>query len=125
MRTVPPARHCDGVMVYIFVQTGGTSGWIQRLTTRGRCCDFGLGSGGLVSLDDFRHDDEDETPAPGAAPPLSYRDPRRGSERSGGVSPFVFTKGDGKPLYEKPLRWLLRMHEIAAVLHGFRSIFQD
>ena len=42
-----------------------------------------------------------------------------------GSSPFVFTTGDGKPLFEKRLRRLLRKHKIAAVPHGFRSSFRD
>ena len=42
-----------------------------------------------------------------------------------GASTFVFTIGDGKPLFEKQLRRLLRKHKIAAVPHGFRSSFRD
>ena len=42
-----------------------------------------------------------------------------------GASTFVFTIGNGQPLFEKQLRRLLRKHEIAAVPHGFRSSFRD
>ena len=42
-----------------------------------------------------------------------------------GVSPFVFTIGDGQPLFEKQMRRLLQKHKIAAVPHGFRSSFRD
>ena len=42
-----------------------------------------------------------------------------------GASTLVFTIGDGKPLWEKELRRLLRRHKIAAVPHGFRSSFRD
>ena len=43
----------------------------------------------------------------------------------GGASTFVFTIGDGKPLFEKELRRLLRKLGIDAVPHGFRSSFRD
>ena len=43
-------------------------------------------------------------------------------ERAG---PLVFTRGRGKPLDDKQLRWLLRELGIAAVPHGFRSTFRD
>ena len=43
-------------------------------------------------------------------------------ERAG---PLVFTGGQGKPLDDKQLRWLLRELGIAAVPHGFRSSFRD
>ena len=42
-----------------------------------------------------------------------------------GASTFVFIIGDGKALFEKQLRRLLRKHKIAAVPHGFRSSFQN
>ena len=42
-----------------------------------------------------------------------------------GASPFVFTIGDGKPLFEKQVRRLLRKLGIDAVPHGFRSSFRD
>ena len=42
-----------------------------------------------------------------------------------GNSPLVFTRGQGKPLNDKQLRWLLRELGIAAVPHGFRSSFRD
>ena len=37
----------------------------------------------------------------------------------------MFTKEGGKPLNEERRRRLLRMHEIAVALHGFRSSFRD
>ena len=37
----------------------------------------------------------------------------------------MFTRGRGKPLDDKQLRWLLRELGIAAVPHGFRSTFRD
>ena len=43
----------------------------------------------------------------------------------GGANPLVFTIGNRKPLFEKQLCRLLRKHRIAAVPHGFRSIFRD
>ena len=42
-----------------------------------------------------------------------------------GAGPLVFTRGQGKPLYDKELRWLVREQGIAAVPHGFRSSFRD
>ena len=42
-----------------------------------------------------------------------------------GAGPLVFTHGQGKPLDDKQLRWLLREFGIAAVPHGFRSSFRD
>ena len=42
-----------------------------------------------------------------------------------GTGPLVFTRGQGKPLNDKQLRWLVREHRIAAVPHGFRSSFRD
>ena len=42
-----------------------------------------------------------------------------------GDGPLVFTGGQGKPLDDKQLRWLLRELGIAAVPHGFRSSFRD
>ena len=42
-----------------------------------------------------------------------------------GAGPLVFTHGQGMPLDDKQLRWLLRELGIAAVLHGFRSSFRD
>ena len=41
------------------------------------------------------------------------------------AGPLVFTGGQGKPLDDKQLRWLLRELGIAAVQHGFRSSFRD
>ena len=41
------------------------------------------------------------------------------------AGPLVFTDGQGKPLDDKQLRWLLREQGIAAVPHGFRSSFRD
>ena len=41
------------------------------------------------------------------------------------AGPLVFTGGQGKPLDDKQLRWLLRELGIAAVPHGFRSSFRD
>ena len=35
------------------------------------------------------------------------------------------TRGQGKPLNDKELRWLVREQGIAAVPHGFRSSFRD
>ena len=43
----------------------------------------------------------------------------------GGASPLVFALGDGRPIFDKRLRRLLRKLEIAAVPHGFRSSFRD
>ena len=42
-----------------------------------------------------------------------------------GAGPLVFSRGQGKPLNDKQLRWLVREHGIAAVPHGFRSSFRD
>ena len=42
-----------------------------------------------------------------------------------GAGPLVFTRGGGKPLNDKELRWLVREQGIAAVPHGFRSSFRD
>ena len=42
-----------------------------------------------------------------------------------GTGPLVFTRGGGKPLNDKELRWLVREQGIAAVPHGFRSSFRD
>ena len=42
-----------------------------------------------------------------------------------GTGPLVFTRGQGKPLNDKQLRWLVREQGIAAVPHGFRSSFRD
>ncbi len=42
-----------------------------------------------------------------------------------GAGPLVFTRGEGKPLNDKELRWLVREQGIAAVPHGFRSSFRD
>ena len=42
-----------------------------------------------------------------------------------GVSPLVFTAGDGEQLDEKVLRRLLERQRVAAVPHGFRSSFRD
>ena len=47
------------------------------------------------------------------------------ARKLGRGSPFVFTLGDGKPLFEKQLRRLLRKLDVAAVPHGFRSSFRD
>ena len=41
------------------------------------------------------------------------------------AGPLVFTRGQGKPLNDKELRWLIREGGIAAVPHGFRSSFRD
>ncbi len=41
------------------------------------------------------------------------------------AGPLVFTRGQGKPLNDKELRWLVREQGIAAVPHGFRSSFRD
>ena len=42
-----------------------------------------------------------------------------------GAGPLVFTRGQGKPLNDKELRWLVHEQGIAAVPHGFRSSFRD
>ena len=42
-----------------------------------------------------------------------------------GTGPVVFTRGQGKPLNDKQLRWLVREQGIAAVPHGFRASFRD
>ena len=42
-----------------------------------------------------------------------------------GGSPLVFALPDGRPIFDKRLRRLLRKLEIAAVPHGFRSSFRD
>ena len=42
-----------------------------------------------------------------------------------GAGPLVFTRGQGKPLNDKELRWLVREQEIAAVPYRFRSSFRD
>ena len=42
-----------------------------------------------------------------------------------GSGPLVFTRGEGKSLSDKELRWLVRELGIAAVPHGFRSSFRD
>ena len=41
------------------------------------------------------------------------------------AGPLVFTLGEGKPLDDKQLRWMLRELGVAAVPHGFRSSFRD
>ena len=38
----------------------------------------------------------------------------------GAGGPLVFTVGDGKPIFDKQLRRLLRKLNIGAVPHGFR-----
>ena len=43
----------------------------------------------------------------------------------GDGSPLVFALGDGRPIFDKRLRRLLRKLEIGAVPHGFRSSFRD
>ena len=48
------------------------------------------------------------------------------ARRLGGEdSRLVFTRLNGRPLFEKRLRQLLQKHRIAAVPHGFRSSFRD
>ncbi len=42
-----------------------------------------------------------------------------------GTGPLVFSRGQGRPLSDKELRWLVREQGIAAVPHGFRSSFRD
>ena len=42
-----------------------------------------------------------------------------------GAGPLVFIDGQGKPLDDKQLRWMVRELGIAAVPHGFRSSFRD
>ena len=39
--------------------------------------------------------------------------------------PLVFTHGEGQPLDDRQLRWMVRELGIAAVPHGFRSSFRD
>ena len=43
----------------------------------------------------------------------------------GAASPLVFALRDGRPIFAKRLRRLLRKCQIAAVPHGFRSSFRD
>ena len=43
----------------------------------------------------------------------------------GDGSPLVFALRDGRPIFDKRLRRLLRKLEIGAVPHGFRSSFRD
>ena len=43
----------------------------------------------------------------------------------GDGSPLVFALGDGRPIFDKRLRRLLRKLEIGAVPHGLRSNFRD
>ena len=43
----------------------------------------------------------------------------------GGGSPLVFTPGDGKPIFEKRLRRVLRKLRVGAVPYGFRSSFRN
>ena len=43
----------------------------------------------------------------------------------GGGSPLVFALPDGRPIFDKRLRRLLRKLEIGAVPHGFQSSFRD
>ena len=70
--------------------------------------------------------DEGQPPASGAAVRTRPGDSRGGTEALGaGAGPLVFTDGQGKPLDDKQLRWLLREQGIAAVPHGFRSSFRD
>ena len=42
-----------------------------------------------------------------------------------GAGPLVFIDGQGKPLDDKQLRWMVRELGIGAVAHGFRSSFRD
>ncbi|MCY3759462.1 MAG: site-specific integrase [Acidobacteria bacterium] len=42
-----------------------------------------------------------------------------------GDGPLVFTHGEGQPLDDRQLRWMVRELGIAAVPHGFRSSFRD
>ena len=48
-----------------------------------------------------------------------------GARTLGGGGPLVFTLGEGRPIFEKRLRRMLRKLEIGAVPHGFRSSFRD
>ena len=54
-----------------------------------------------------------------------WRFSRRRRHLGEAAGPLVFTGGQGKPLDDKQLRWLLREQGIAAVPHGFRSSFRD
>ena len=54
VRSAPPARHCDGNGLYLYVQKTGTRSWIQRLVIRGRKRELGLGNVALVSLAEAR-----------------------------------------------------------------------
>lgn len=49
----------------------------------------------------------------------------REARRLGGGSPLVFAPGDGKPIFDKQLRRVLRKLEVRTVPHGFRSSFRD
>ena len=42
-----------------------------------------------------------------------------------GAGPVVFTHGQGKPLDDKQLRWLLREQRVTASPHGFCSTLRD
>ena len=64
-------------------------------------------------------------PAAGTAVRPSPGDSRGGTDPGRGSRSSVFTRGQGKPLDEKHLRWLVREQGIANVPHGFRSSFRD
>ena len=48
--TTKPGLHGDGRGLYLRVATGGSKGWIQRITINGRRRDIGLGGSPTVSL---------------------------------------------------------------------------
>ena len=49
-----PDRYSDGNGLYLIVDPSGAKRWLQRLSVQGKCCDLGLGSVRLISLDNAR-----------------------------------------------------------------------
>ncbi|MDE2664584.1 MAG: integrase family protein [Acidobacteriota bacterium] len=148
LRSASPGRHPDGNGLCLFLQPSRTRSWIQRLVVRGRRRELGLGSHALVPLAAARWsevrwaewEEIDRDAGVWAAPARRMKASRRhrvplcgraleileaARTLGRGAGPLVFTRGQGKPLNDKELRWLARERGIAAVPHGFRSSFRD
>ena len=69
--------------------------------------------------------DGGEPEAPGTAVRPRPGDSRGSQGLGEGAGPLVLTRGQGKPLNDKDLRWLVGEQGITAVPHGFRSSFRD
>ncbi|MCY4598351.1 MAG: tyrosine-type recombinase/integrase [Acidobacteria bacterium] len=54
VRSATPGKYCDGQGLYLYVQSSGTRSWVQRLGSRGRRHDSGVGSAQLVAPADER-----------------------------------------------------------------------